>query len=255
MNAQGAMTTNYSGDLGLSETVTLTALNPADYAAIKDTSAELKDFTVPASAFKAGLAQAKPAYGPTTAAPIAASILLRASNSGGVVTSGDGKGTYEKARPAVHSGRLRIANAFGRINTPLPMRIEAYYWTGKSWLFNQKDDFTVIPASAFVQAARPKVTGGVAPTIGAVKSAVVLASGRGQVDLTGDRPGWIDLAINLGNDTQPLPCNNAVYPKNTGARLAWLRLPTGCADPSARATFGEQSAEERRIIHVRQVFN
>ena len=98
-------------------------------------------------------------------------------------------------------------------------------------------------------------TGGVAPTIGAVKSAVVLASGRGQVDLTGDRPGWIDLAINLGNDTQPQPCNKAVYPTNTGARLAWLRLPTGCADPSARATFGEQSAEERRIIHVRQVFN
>ncbi|GAA0421572.1 DUF6701 domain-containing protein [Massilia aurea] len=255
MNAQGAITTNYSGDLGLSETVTLTALNPADYAAIKDTSAELKDFTVPASAFKAGLAQAKPAYGPTTAAPIAASILLRASNSGGVVTSGDGKGTYEKARPAVHSGRLRIANAFGRINTPLPMRIEAYYWTGKSWLFNQKDDFTVIPASAFAQVARPKVTNGVAPTIGAVKSAVVLASGRGQVDLTGDRPGWIDLAINLGNDTQPLPCNKAAYPTNSGARLAWLRLPTGCADPSARATFGEQSAEERRIIHVRQVFN
>jgi len=255
MNAQAGVTSNYSGDLGLSETVTLTARNPTDYAAIQDASAELKDFTVPASAFKDGVAQATPAYGPKTTAPIAASILLRAGNSAGSVTSGDGKGTYENARPAVHSGRLRIGNAFGRINTPLPMRIEAYYWTGKSWLFNQKDDFTVIPASAFVQAARPNMTGGVAPTIIAVKSAVTLASGRGQVDLTGDRAGWIDLAINLGNDTQPLPCNKAAYPTSSGARLAWLRLPTGCADPSARATFGEQSAEERRIIHVRQVFN
>ena len=50
----------------------------------------------------------------------------------------------------------------------------------------------------------------------------------------------------------------AMPSRGSGSRLSaskFQRLPTGCADPSARATFGEQSAEERRIIHVRQVFN
>ncbi|MDY0975855.1 polymer-forming cytoskeletal protein [Massilia sp. CFBP9012] len=257
MNAHGGVTTNYSTANSLSAAVTLTAFDTPQ-GTENPGSGVLKATAVPASAFSAGMASARPEYWPAGATPIAVKgLVLRAASSSGVapVTSADGKGTYEKARPDVHSGRLRIGNAFGRAGDTVGMPVEAHYWTGKSWLFNQTDNATVIPAGAFAQLPYAKGGGAGGPQVVPVGKDLKIEGGRATLERTGDKAGWIDVALNLGVDKKVLACGNASYPDSTGAQLAYLRLPAGCRDPSARAVFGEQSPENRRIIHMREVFN
>lgn len=259
MNAKGAVTTNYAGTLGLSEAVTLTAFD--DAAAVQNPGGgKLEAASVTASAFVGGVASAAPQYWPSGATPVSVDKLrLRASNgkasASALVTSIDAAGTYELARPAVRSGRLRLSNAFGRVGVPVAMKLEAWYWTGAGWLFNHNDSVSTLPLGAFTQKRVGK--GGAAPDQALLGGAGKLAAGRATVSLSGNRTGWIDVALNLGADKTAQPCQPQGYPAtvDNGAGLPWLRLRSGCLDPSARATFGEQAPENRRLIHMREVFN
>jgi MSHA biogenesis protein MshQ len=199
-------------------------------------------------------------YASVLAAPIAPSdIVLRASTATApTVTSSDATGGYEKARPRILSGRLRVANGFGRVGTAVTLEIATDYWSGYSWLPNVDDNVTRIPAGAFAQTAATKSGTGMAPSANRLTQTVAIKAGKAEPKLTlsGDRAGWIDLAINLGAgvDTADIACAGS-HPPSTGATLPWLRLAKGCRDPAGRATFGEQAPENRRIIHVREVFN
>lgn len=259
MNAKGAVTTNYAGALGLSEAVTLTAFD--DAAATQNPGGgKLEAAAVAASAFVGGVASAAPQYWPLGTTPVSVDKLrLRASNgnasASALVTSIDAAGARELARPAVRSGRLRLSNAFGRVGVPVAIKLEAWYWTGAGWLFNNNDDISTLPLGAFTQKRTGK--GGAAPDQAVLSGAGKLAAGRASVSLTGNRAGWIDVALNLGGDKAAQPCQPQGYPATVanGAGLPWLRLRSGCLDPSARATFGEQAPENRRMIHMREVFN
>ena len=54
---------------------------------------------------------------------------------------------------AIRHGRLRMFNVFGseKANLSLPLRAE--YWTGNSWILNNADSFTVIPAASIALSA------------------------------------------------------------------------------------------------------
>lgn len=152
----------------------------------------------------------------------------------------------------VRSGRLRLTNRAGFMNTALVMPINAEYWTGGSWLLNADDNFTRIPLSAIART----------PDIALDGADFTLTGGRGAITLRapGQRTS-VDVAINLGPavTSRDVACL-ADHPFTVGANLPWLRSLYGsCAsgdnsDPSARATFGIFSAETRRIIHVRESF-
>lgn len=259
MNARHAVTQNYDGVLGYSSAVTLAA-----YDSRRETTnpngGRLAPAQVKADGFSGGAALVNIAYASATATPIAPTqIVLRATTGAApTVTSNDAKGDYEKARPQILSGRLRVANAFGRVGATVGLEIVTDYWSGRSWLFNAQDNVTRIPANAFAQTASSKAGSGLAPTITKLTQAVAIKDGKAEptVKLTGNRAGWIDLAINLGAgaNTPDLACLGS-HPPVTGAELPWLRQARGCRDPAGRATFGELAPENRRIIHVREVFN
>jgi len=256
MNTQGGETTNYTQALGLSEAVTLTVFDDKASTA-NPGGGKLENAAIASTAFVNGVAFAKPAYSPAAAAPIAVDKLrFRATNGKAVndlVTSAEAA-DHEAARPGVKSGRLRIGNAFGRVNVQLDMPIWADYWTGKSWLVNEYDSDTVLPKGGFTQKAVGK-GGGVAPATIPIGADLKLANGKTVLKVKGDRTGWIDLAFNLGAITAAQPCGAGSYPSSTGANMPWLRRQSTCPDPSARATFGELAPESRRLIHVREVFN
>lgn len=151
-------------------------------------------------------------------------------------------------------GRLRLSNAFGSQKSPLPMPVQAHYWSGRSWVLNSADSCTSVPANGFF------LSGGISANTSA--SAVTLTGGTGTVTLTAPVPlgttGSVDVAANLGaagNDQSCLGSHGG-----TPANLPWLRSQNGnCAatydrDPSARATFGIYSPESRKSIHVREQF-
>ena len=259
MNARHAVTQNYDGVLGYSGVVALAA-----YDSKRETNnpndGRLAPAEVKAAGFSGGAALVNIAYASATAAPIAPTqIVLRATTAAApTVTSNDAKGDYEKARPQILSGRLRVANAFGRVGATVGLEIVTDYWSGGSWLFNAQDNVTRIPANAFAQTASSKAGSGLAPAINQLTQAVAIKDGKAEpkVKLTGNRAGWIDLAVNLGAgaNTPDLACLGS-HPPVTGAALPWLRQARGCRDPAGRATFGELAPENRRIIHVREVFN
>lgn len=254
MNAQGGITKNYAAATGFSEAVALTAFDVT--GATEDPgSGELKQAAILASAFNAGVAPGMPEYWAKNAPVHVKGLRLRATNTANSVKSEDSQGLYEKARPLVYSGRVRVGNAFGRVGQQVKLPIEAQYWTGYSWLLNTNDHTTTIPASATAQRTAGKGGTGTGPQIVPVTTAISIKEGKYELPLTGNRAGWIDLVINLGNTNALVACDDNPYPASTGAKLMYLRAATGCRDPMGRATFGEAAPEMRRIIHMREVFN
>lgn len=255
MNARNALTKNYDGVLGYSANVMLAAYDK-ERKLLNPNGGKLLPPEVAAAGFKAGVALAAPAYAPTATQLIApTAIVLRAATAAPVVTSDDAKGSFEKAQPLILSGRLRVGSGAGRVGDEVVMEVATDYWSGWSWLLNAQDNVTRIPADAFAQTASARTENGVKPSLNKM-AAVAIKGGKAasKVILMGDRPGWIDLAVNLGAGTQDVACRGA-HPPSTGANLAWLRMPANCRDPAGRATFGDLAPENRRIIHVREVFN
>lgn len=261
MNKAGELTLNYSAALGLSEAVTLAA-NDKTGAAFAPAPGALSGGAIAATAFTNGVASGKPAYTFTLWPAAPTQVRLRASNgkAGGleVLSSSD------EAMPAIRSGRLRIGNRFGRLKTTLSVPITAEYWTGKSWLLNSDDIYTAIPHDAF--AIKP-LADGMTVQPGFPASPLKLAGGAAAFDLrvSAGGPGPVDIALNLGDTTQDNACiGTAIGTRQAskGGALPWLRaVTTGCEtvkvarDPYGRATFGVYTPENRRIIHVREVFN
>jgi MSHA biogenesis protein MshQ len=264
MNKAGALTLNYSNALGLSEAVTLAA-NDKTGAAFAPAPGALSSNAVAASAFTNGVASVKPAYAFSAWPGSPTQIRLRATNgkAAGLDVSSAAPASAEEAMPAIRTGRLRLGSRFGGLKTTLSVPVTAEYWTGRSWLLNSDDNHTLIPKGSF--AIKPTVSG-MAVTSTFAAGTLKLTGGATSFDLrvTAGGPGPIDLAVNLGGLLQDNACINGVAGSGlatTSAAIPWLRpFVTGCntsqfRDPSGRLTFGVYTPEDRRLIHVREVFN
>lgn len=161
----------------------------------------------------------------------------------------------------IRHGRLRLFNAFGSEQANLSLPLQAEYWTGKSWVLNSADSFTLIPAGSVALSA---YTGSLsAANMGASHvTGATLASGQASIALALPAPaatGSVDVALNLGAGAADQSCL-ASHPATTGAAVPWLRSIYGnCAlsydrDPAARASFGIYAPETRKTIHVRELF-
>ena len=258
MNAAGQATENYSSGF-VSQDVTLSAYDKKGETA-NPNGGVLEPTVIAASAFAKGVALASPAY----SSPVDGSgkrlalspgvVRLRAQNGDKTVGS-DGNDSHEKAMPEIRSGRLRIATLFGRAGSTLKLPVTAEYWSGKSWLLNDKDGFTIIPAASIAQTSHAHANGNGAKPKTQVFSDLSIKGGKADLSVQGDTAGWIDIAFNLGaNTAQDQSCLQS-HPATTAAKLPWLQSFSGCIDPSGRATFGIFAPESKRIIHVREVFN
>lgn len=252
-NQQGEITQNYEHATGRSEDVTLAALvsagGPGAWAATPT--------GIPAASFTEGKAAWARAW--VVGKDVRpATIAIRATSA---TASSKDKG--ENLKTEVRLGRLRLGSRFGGHKATLSMPVTAEYWTGKSWLLNSDDNHTLVPQAAF---AFKGSTAGMKPAPAFGAGPLKLANGAAAFGLAlGEgAPGPVDIAINLRSGTQDDACigNSAGTGVATvGAGLPWLRpFTTGCnaaqaRDPYGRATFGVPTPENRRIIHVREVFN
>lgn len=257
-NEQGGITQNYEKATGHSKDITLAAVvdkgGPGAWAATPT--------GISKDAFTEGIAAWSGAYvvGKNV---MPASLAIRASGAG--VTS-ENKG--EKFKTEVRLGRLRLGSRFGNHKAILSIPVTAEYWTGKSWLLNSADSHTVIPQAAF---AFKGSTASMKPQEKFASGPLKLAGGAAAFDLglAEGGPGPVHIAINLRGGTQDDACIGdgsgtetvGTGVATTGAALPWLRpFTTSCKaaqarDPYGRATFGVYTPENRRIIHVREVFN
>ena len=263
MSAGGTVTENYTGALGLSEAVTLAAIQKDGTAFALPAPGTLAPTAVTAAAFTNGLATVKPAYTFTAYPNAPVQIRLRATNgkAGGLdVMSSSPASAEAEAMPFIRSGRLRLGSRVGNLSTPLTIPVTAEYWTGRSWLLNDEDDTTVIPPGAF--AFTPNIAGmTLQKTFTPTPFKLAKGAAAFTLKLSAGGPGWFDIAPNLGSAATDNACLGASRPATTGAGVPWLRsmislcAPAGRRDPAARATFGVLPPEQRRLIHVREVFN
>jgi MSHA biogenesis protein MshQ len=252
-NSTGATTQNYSGSFA--KAVTLSDANAV-------TGGGLAPTNLPAGSFAGGVASPTPAFtfARTTPDHAPASIKPRAMDAESVSSA-----TGTEATTLIRIGRLRLVNAYGG-SSALAIPVEAQYWSGSSWLLNTADSCTTIPATS-VALSNYLDGKGAAAAWTTTAGGTALAGGRGSIALTAPNPagstGSVDLAINLGTGTTDVSCL-ASHPVMAApaASLAWLRGRNGncaasntySADPSARATFGIYPAENRKAVHVREMF-
>ena len=213
--------------------------------------------SVPASAFTSGVASAAPAYTYTSKLTAPATLSLRATDTDGISSAG-----YTEGSSVLRSGRLRLANAFGRENAALQLTALAEYWTGNAWVLNGSDSCTSVPAAAVALSNQRNGQGTASSAWSTTPSAITVAAGSGVLTLSAPTPagtGSIDIGLNLGSAAADQSCL-ASHPASTGAGADWLRSRNGsCAatfdrDPSARASFGIYSPETRKTIHARELF-
>ena len=269
INRKGELTKNYPKGVGAGQTIKFSALQE-DGTAFTTAPGTLSG-TYAANGFSSGMTplsgtsipQATYAFTNFKQAPV--QIRVRADNSetkpelfitSATAPVGAGLAETEQVRPWIRTGRVRIGSRFGRNGTsPVELPVTVEYWSGRSWVLNDQDGFTVIPADAFA------LTASTGNTLSSSKQTVKLTKGAGVLPLTSSQPGSIDVAINLGASGLDTSCLTTKS-SSTASKMPWMRTLVTCdgqaprqGDPSARATFGIFPAENRRIIHVREVFN
>jgi MSHA biogenesis protein MshQ len=253
-------TKNYSTTGGFSRDVTLSL--PAGTAGKLYRGTTLGGGTVAAGAFTQGVGTVT--SGDDTAnrisfvfnnyLTIATDIPIHAEDADTGTTTGT-DGTLN-----IRAGRLHLSNAFGSEKRTLTMPVQAQYWSGLTWVVNAADGCTELPNKNVFSFTDPKTDAATTLT-GVVNAPLKLGGGKG--DLTLSAPGVVgsaNIAIDLGNSGGDQSCLNGHG--GMAANLPWLRGANGScpaaaannSDPSARATFGIYTPENKRVIHVREMF-
>lgn len=147
-------------------------------------------------------------------------------------------------------GRLFMQNVYGSELLPLPIFVEAQYWNGSSYVRNQQDNCTTVPASSIAM-------GNYKNNLTACETQLGYSSGTGAfvngvakyLRLT--RPtgtgnnGSVDLSVNLNSATGKT-CTTASESNATAANIPWFGV-----NPVSRATFGIYKTP---IIYMRENF-
>lgn len=223
-NVAGQTTRNYDNTNSLSRTLAL-----ADGGG--STVGGFSPATLDKTRFAQGVAN-EPAqkYSFTDAKTVPAAISIRVSEPDGAdgVSSADASGV--EAALAVRSGRLWMANAYGSELLPLPVPMQAQYWTASGWALNAADNCTVLVA--------PTAASGLSNTLASKTTASLSApvvAGQAGFRLTAPGPNNvgvvdIDAAVVRGGNS-------------------WLALPVA----SVRACFG-RCGPRSPVIYQRERF-
>lgn len=215
-NLSGGTTTNYTGKFA----------NTLTYQDVNGAAGAFTPTTLPATSFANGVADltALPsvsfAFTDKLTAPT--TLKVRVMKSGGENSMLGNEGTT-----LLRSGRLRLFNAYGSVS-PLSMRVEAQYWSGKSWIKNTDDSCTTTTG------ATPQVTFSSPDGVTITPNPIV----NGEMSL-----GGLKLERNNSGSTTI----NTNVPD-------WLKSVDG-NPPSAKATFGVFGTKEsRKTIHIRELY-
>ncbi len=235
-NLNGTTTQNYDGSSNFSKTITLSDANAV-------AGGSLAPASVAASAFTAGIANTTPAFSFTIAKTAPATIKLRATDTDSV-TSSTTEGTAN-----IRSGRLKLQNAYGSELLPLSIPLEAQYWNGTSYIRNQQDNCTILPASSIAMANYKNNLTACETQIGYSSGSGAFVSGVSHyLRLTkpsAGNNGSVDLTLNL-NSASGITCSTATSSSATTASIPWFG-----ANPISRATFG---IFKTPIIYMRENF-
>ncbi len=286
-NSSGGTTTNYTGALwkltnaSASQTFANSPVIALDTAGISaPTVSETAGtgtgtFTANASdaiAFVRDTASPQAPFNANLSLTISVSDATEAGASQGTITTGAplvfngvGSGIAFDSGNAMRYGRLVIRNANGSQLVPLPVQVEAQYWSGaptNAFITNTQDNCTTIAAA---NDAMGNYTGNLSgsPTCEtAVSGGGTLSAGRRTLQLAAPgsgNNGSVDLTVNLGTAASGTTCTTVggAPVAATTANLPHLQGNwTGGAynvNPSARATFGVfKGAEE--VIFQRENF-
>jgi MSHA biogenesis protein MshQ len=277
-NAQNGVTQNYAG--AYARDLVFSAVDPATGGAFTGAAGTFSRSTGYPPADVTGTAQVRAAdFGANNAAPgtarwtgsytfstapaAPALLRVRVTEQSGVTypasSSAIPKDMTTGVEPTllIRSGRVRIPNRFGSAGTLLKIPVSLEYYTGQTWVLNTDDSATAIPAGAV----------SVGTALGAIKSDLgAFASGAATLSLTPPANagrGSIPVAFNLGITTANTSCyaaKQAMTSTIAGAGMPFLRsvdpacTAAGVVDPSGMATFGVYAPENKRIIHMREVF-
>ena len=187
---------------------------------------------------------------PTDSDGVAMSAFDMASASGGINDR-----TTVTSVP-LRFGRLRLSSAVGPADRALPLPVTALYWSGSTWDTNTLDSCTTVPITAFNFGNLMRT---ITTADTAASSGITLVSGSGLLKLAAPaagRVGTYDIALSLGSTAADASCLQPWTPAKddaatAGANLAYLRGAwcgsTYGNDPSARATFGQQSTQQNLV--------
>ncbi|MDP3141755.1 MAG: hypothetical protein Q8M52_08785 [Methylotenera sp.] len=234
-NLSGDRTQNYNGVSSFSKTITLSDANAV--------AGSLSPSSVAASAFVAGIANATPAFSFSLAKTAPATIKLHAIDLDNVAS------TTTEGTANIRSGRLSLKNAYGSELLPLPIPVEAQYWNGTSYIRNQQDSCTSIPASSIAMDNYRNNLSACETQLGYSSGTGAFVNGVSR-NLRLTKPGAgnngsVDLTLNL-NSASGSTCTSATASTATAAGISWFGN-----NPVSRATFGIYKTP---IIYLRENF-
>jgi MSHA biogenesis protein MshQ len=159
-------------------------------------------------------------------------------------------GISKTADSKIRYGKLAIPNVYGSELLPLAVSVEAKYWNGTSYVRNQQDSCTTIPASSIAM-------GPYKNNLSACETQLTYTSGSGTLingvtkNLRLSKPGAgnngsVDLTVNL-TSASGNTCNSATSSAATAAGIPWFGN-----NSVSRATFGIYKTP---VIYMRENFN
>ena len=243
LNAAGLVTQNYDGSSNTSPNFAkTTALSDANGATV----GTLSNATISSSVFSAGLATtATPSYTFTSKLTVPTTIKLHATDADSISSSSGTEGTA-----AIRSGLLRLQNVYGSELLALPVPVEAQYWNGTSYIRNQQDSCTTLPAASIAMSNYRNNLTACETQLGYSSGSGALINGVSKT-LRLTKPGagnngTVDLTLNL-TSASGNTCNSATESTATAASIPWFGT-----NPVSRATFGIYKTP---IIYLRENFN
>jgi hypothetical protein len=158
-------------------------------------------------------------------------------------------GSSKTADSKIRYGRLFIPNVYGSELLPLAVPIEAKYWNGTSYIRNQQDSCTTLPAASIAMSNYRNNLTACETQLGYSSGSGALINGVSKT-LRLTKPGagnngTVDLTLNL-TSASGNTCNSATESTATAASTPWFGT-----NPVSRATFGIYKTP---IIYLRENF-
>ena len=213
-------------------------------------SALIRSATAPTGTWGQGVARVSARHQvsrPTSPAPTTFITVTAAPTDGEASLKA---GTVVGDGAQLRFGRLQMKNAYGSERLPLPVPLEAQYWTAGGYYITNKDDScTVIPAASIVMSNYVKQlvacdtqlspTGGIALQTGKLPGTGLVLSRP-----NAGHAGSVDLQFNVTSQPYGMSCVQPAASLATAASMPWFG-----ASPIARATFGIYKS---RLIYSRE---
>lgn len=161
-------------------------------------------------------------------------------------------GSSKTADSKIRYGKLFIPNVYGSELLPLAVPVEAKYWNGTSYIRNQQDSCTTVPATSIAMGNyRNNLSGSPSceTQLGYSSGSSTLVNGVSKgLRLTkpgAGNNGSVDLTVNL-TSVSGNTCNGVTATTATSAGIPWFGN-----NPVSRATFGIYKTP---IIYIRENF-